>query len=85
MLSDIRPTMTIEEAIWVDPERMSGEPCFRGTRVPVAMLFEWLAGGVVIEEFIDEFGFESRDAIDAVLAHAALAVIPPAVGRAAAA
>jgi hypothetical protein len=25
--------------IWVDPERLSGAPCFKGTRVPVDSLF----------------------------------------------
>ena len=28
-----------EVPIWVDPERLSGAPCFKGTRVPVDSLF----------------------------------------------
>ena len=27
--------MTLEQAVWVDPDRMSGTPCFPGSRLPV--------------------------------------------------
>lgn len=42
--------MTLEEAVWVDPDRMSGVPCFRGSRVSVQQLFDWLADGVPLDE-----------------------------------
>ncbi|MBT4936733.1 DUF433 domain-containing protein, partial [Candidatus Peregrinibacteria bacterium] len=29
-------------AIWVDPERMGGVPCFKDTRVPISIMFEYL-------------------------------------------
>ncbi len=35
----------LEHLVWVDPERMSGAPCFYGTRVPVKNLFDYLEGG----------------------------------------
>jgi uncharacterized protein (DUF433 family) len=38
-----------------DPEIMHGEPCFRGTRVPVKNLTDYLTGGESIDEFLDEF------------------------------
>ena len=38
--------MSLEEAVWLDPARMSGVPCFRGTRLPVQQLFDWLEGGI---------------------------------------
>lgn len=47
--------MTLEEAVWVDPGRMSGAPCFRGSRLPVQQLFDWLADGVSLDEFIEDF------------------------------
>lgn len=34
--------MKIEEAVWQDPERMSGALCFRNTRIPVKTLFDHL-------------------------------------------
>jgi uncharacterized protein (DUF433 family) len=42
----------LDEAIWVNPQRMSGTPCFRGTRVPVQSLIDFLEGGEAIDEFI---------------------------------
>ena len=47
--------MTLEQAVWVDPGRMSGAPCFRGSRLPVQQLFDWLADGVSLDEFIEDF------------------------------
>lgn len=54
--------MTIDEAVWVDPERMSGAPCFRGSRVPVQQLFDWLADGVPLDEFLGDFQVDRRAA-----------------------
>ena len=41
--------------IEVDPEKMHGTPVFRGTRVPIASLFDWLEGGDNVEFFLDNF------------------------------
>ena len=62
--------MTLEDAVWVDPDRMSGAPCFRGSRLPVRQLFDWLADGVPLDEFIEEFRID-RAATEAVLRAAA--------------
>jgi uncharacterized protein (DUF433 family) len=43
----------LEEVVWIDPERMSGAPCFRGTRIPVQMLVDHLAGGFSLDEFLE--------------------------------
>ena len=43
--------MTLEQAVWVDPGRLSGAPCFRGSHLPVQRLFDWLADGVSFDEF----------------------------------
>jgi uncharacterized protein (DUF433 family) len=46
---------------------MHGVPVFRGTRVPVQTLFEYLEGGESLEEFLEGFPTVSRDlAIDAL-------------------
>ena len=37
---------------WVDPGRMNGVPRFRGSRLPVQKLFDWLADGVSLEDFV---------------------------------
>ncbi len=57
----------IEQLVWVDPERMSGTPCFYGTRVPVKNLFDYLEGGQSLETFLDDFEGVTREQADAVL------------------
>lgn len=65
--------MSLEEAVWVDPRRMSGTPCFRGTRVPVEQLFDWLADGIALDEFLEDFALD-RSAAEAVLREGCSAV-----------
>jgi uncharacterized protein (DUF433 family) len=43
----------LEEVVWVDPERMSGAPCFKGTRIPVQMLIDHLTAGLSLDEFLE--------------------------------
>ncbi len=47
--------MRLDEIIEVDPEKMSGIPVFRGTRVPIKNLFDYLEGGDSVEVFLDDF------------------------------
>ena len=54
--------MALEQAVWVDPARMSGAPCFRGTRLPVRQLFDWLSDGVPLDEFLRDFEIDPRAA-----------------------
>jgi len=44
-----------------DPETMHGVPVFRGTRVPVQTLFDYLEGGDTLEEFLGGFPTVSRE------------------------
>lgn len=53
-----------------DPEIMSGTPVFRGTRVPLQNLIDYLKGGSSIEEFLDDFPTVSREDALAVLEQA---------------
>ena len=45
----------LDEVVWVDPERMSGAPCFKGTRVPIQTLIDHWEGGSTIEDFLTDF------------------------------
>ena len=56
--------------ITVDPETMGGVPVFRGTRVPVATLFDYLEDNYALEVFLDDFPTVSKEAAIAVLSHA---------------
>jgi uncharacterized protein (DUF433 family) len=58
-------------AVESDPSRMSGAWVFRGTRVPVAALFENLEDGASIQEFVQWFPGVSLEQVRAVLEHAA--------------
>ena len=51
----------MEQAISRDPDVMHGTPVFRGTRVPVQMLFEYLEGGETLEDFLEDFPTVSRE------------------------
>lgn len=41
--------------ITVDPNIVSGTPVFRETRVPVQTLFDYIADGNTLDEFLDNF------------------------------
>ena len=47
--------------ITIDPEIMSGTPCFTGTRVPVRSLIDYLEGGYTLDEFLDDFPTVTRE------------------------
>jgi uncharacterized protein (DUF433 family) len=47
--------------IWTDPERLHGTPCFRGTRVPVKSLFDWLSYGETLDYFLENFPSVKRE------------------------
>ena len=49
--------------IEIDPEKMHGTPVFRGTRVPIASLFDWLEGGENVEFFLDNFPTVEREQV----------------------
>jgi uncharacterized protein (DUF433 family) len=57
----------LESVIWIDPQRMSGAPCFRNTRVPLQSLIDFLEGGETVDEFLALYPAVSREQIVAVL------------------
>jgi len=40
------------ERITVDPERMGGQPCLRGLRIPVATVVAMVADGMTVDEIV---------------------------------
>ena len=57
--------------ITIDPNRMHGAPCFRGTRVPVYVVLDNLAAGESTERILDEYPSLQPEHIPAALAYAA--------------
>ena len=56
----MRDNKIVTQAITKDPETMHGVPVFRGTRVPVQTLFEYLEGGETLEDVLEGFPTVSR-------------------------
>jgi uncharacterized protein (DUF433 family) len=54
-----------------DPERVSGDWVFRGTRVPVKALFENLEDGAQVADFVAWFPGVTMEQVRAVLENAA--------------
>jgi uncharacterized protein (DUF433 family) len=52
------------------PDVLGGTPVFRGTRVPVQTLIEYLEGGQTIDDFLDGFPTVTREQIIAFLEEA---------------
>jgi uncharacterized protein (DUF433 family) len=53
-----------------NPEILGGTPVFRGTRVPIQTLFDYLEGGETIEDFLEGFPTVSREFAIAALEEA---------------
>jgi len=62
--------MKTNSVIKIDPEIMSGAPCFAGTRVPIQHLIDYLEGGDSIEDFLEGFPTVSREQVVAFLEEA---------------
>ena len=52
--------MNIHALITTDPDILSGQPVFTGTRVPIETLFDHLEAGVSLGEFLDDFPTVSK-------------------------
>jgi uncharacterized protein (DUF433 family) len=48
------------DLITVDPEVLGGTPVFRGTRVPVKTLFQYLEANYTLDEFLECFPSVTR-------------------------
>jgi uncharacterized protein (DUF433 family) len=49
------------DLVTVDPEILGGTPVFKGTRVPVKTLFDYLEDDYTLEEFLECFPSVTRE------------------------
>ena len=63
-------------AVEQHPEKVSGVWVFRGTRVPVAALFENLRDGASIAQFLEWFPGVTLAQVEAVLDHEVAMLMP---------
>jgi uncharacterized protein (DUF433 family) len=62
--------MSHQSVVVSNPEILGGTPCFRGTRVPLDSLIDYLEAGDSLDEFLDNFPSVSREAAIAALEEA---------------
>ncbi|HXR08646.1 MAG TPA: DUF433 domain-containing protein [Candidatus Acidoferrum sp.] len=60
--------MQTDDLITVDQDILGGTPVFKGTRVPVKTLFDYLESNYTLEEFIECFPSVTREAACRMLA-----------------
>jgi uncharacterized protein (DUF433 family) len=61
----------------IDPEIMHGTPCFAGTRVPVKILFDYLADNRSLDFFLEQYPTVEKEQAIAVLDQAEKLVTRP--------
>ena len=61
----------IDDYIEMHPDIRSGKPCFKGTRITVYDVLEYLAGGMTETEVLDDFLYLTHEDILACFAFAA--------------
>ncbi len=63
--------LNYREWITSNPNILFGKPAIKGTRIPVELILDELAGGMTIEEVIEAYPRLTHEAIYAALAFAA--------------
>ena len=61
--------------VTIDPEILSGEPVFTGTRVPVRNLIDYLTGGHSLDDFLEGFPGVTREQAVAFLNESSAALL----------
>ena len=59
--------IAIRDVVQVNPEILGGQAVFKGTRVPVETIFDYLESGESLEIFLSEFPSVSREQVLSVL------------------
>lgn len=67
--------MDSSDLITVDPDVLGGTPVFKGTRVPVKTLFEYLGGHDTLDEFLECFPSVTREVACHALEHSESALL----------
>lgn len=59
------------ERIQIDPRICHGQPCVKGTRIPVSLIVQYLANGDSLDEILAAYPGLKREDVQACLAYAA--------------
>lgn len=69
--------MKSNDLIMVDLDILGGTPVFKGTRVPVKTLFEYLENNYTLDEFLECFPSVTRELARQVLESSESALLTP--------
>ncbi len=69
MLASANARSTVDGLVVSDPAVLGGTPVFRGTGLPVATLFDYLADGLTIDFFIENYPLVTRDQAKTVISY----------------
>jgi len=67
--------MTKGDFVTIDPEIMHGTPVFKGTRVPLETLFDYLVTGENIDAFLDDFPTVPKELAEMAIEYSRLALV----------
>jgi uncharacterized protein (DUF433 family) len=62
--------MSLRQVVTTDPAVLGGRPVFRGTRVPVEVVFDNLADGLTVDEIVASYPTLNKADVLAVLREA---------------
>lgn len=79
---DDPPLVRWEDYIERRPDVSFGKPVFTGTRVPVNLIFEFLAAGTSFEEVLEGYPFLRLEHLQAAMLYAADLALAQRVGKA---
>lgn len=63
--------MNYAEIITLEPGKRGGKPCIRGMRITVYDVLSYLAGGMSLQEILEDFPYLTEEDIRACLSYAA--------------
>jgi uncharacterized protein (DUF433 family) len=70
--------MKMSDLITVDSDILGGTPVFKGTRVPVKTLFDYLEDNYTLDEFLECFPSVTREMARRILERSESALLSPA-------
>lgn len=70
--------MNASDLVNTNPDLLGGTPVFKGTRVPVRTLFEYLESNYTLDEFLECFPSVDKTMAIAVLERSEAAFLSPA-------
>ena len=65
----------VGQVIVKNPSVLSGEPVFRGTRVPFKALIDYLEGGETLDQFLEQYPSVTREAAIAAIEEARCSLV----------